>query len=144
MRRFRKTINRLKSNSDGFTLLEAMISLVVFSIGILGMAALQTTAVQNNTLAEDVQQNTVWAMAEIEELMATDFMDQRIPDAPGGATICNPSVDGKYTICSTCRDDANIPGAKRITVTARFTPPGGRTQAVTMSIIKPDVDNMGP
>ncbi|MGD9368657.1 MAG: prepilin-type N-terminal cleavage/methylation domain-containing protein [Desulfobacteraceae bacterium] len=136
MRRIRQTIQRLKADSKGFTLMEAMMGLVVFSIGILGMAALQTTAVNSNTLAEDVQQNTVEAMAEIEELMATDFLDQRLQD---GVNTSEQSPDGKYTIDVEPRDDEAIPGAKRVVVTSKFTPTGGVEQSITLAIFKPDI-----
>lgn len=137
MKRIRQTIQRLKADSKGFTLLEAMIGLLVFSIGILGMAAMQTTAVNSNTLAEDVQQNTVEAMAEIEELMATDFLDQRLENS--GIEDCNPSPDGRYTICVEPLNNDAIPGTKKVKVTAKFTPAGGVEQNITLAIFKPEI-----
>lgn len=37
--------------SSGFTLLEVMISMVIFSVGMLGLAGIQAIALQNNTTA---------------------------------------------------------------------------------------------
>jgi prepilin-type N-terminal cleavage/methylation domain-containing protein len=141
MRRIRKTIQRLKADSKGFTLLETMIAILVFSIGILGMAALQTTAVNSNTLAEDVQQNTVEAMAAIEELMATDFADQRIDDGDGDGrtSSCTDSPDGKYRICAESLDDGAVPGAKRVIVRSVFTTANGVEQSITLTIFKPEI-----
>ena len=138
MKRLLKKIKGLNVNSSGFTLLEAMIGLAVFSIGILGVAAMQTSSVNSNTLAEDVQLSTVTAMDQIEELMATDFNDQRFN--LDGIETCGPSADGKYNICITPSNDVAIPGSKRVTVTSQFTPPSGRQQTITLNIFKPRVN----
>ncbi|MCK4864140.1 MAG: type IV pilus modification protein PilV [Gammaproteobacteria bacterium] len=39
------------STTSGFTLLEVMIAMMIFSIGMLGLAGIQATAVQNNNTA---------------------------------------------------------------------------------------------
>jgi prepilin-type N-terminal cleavage/methylation domain-containing protein len=142
MKRLLKKIKKFNANSNGFSLLEAMISLAVFSIGILGVAAMQTSSVNSNTLAEDVQLNTVTAMAQIEELMATDFQDQRF--LADGISTPHLSPDGKYTIRVTPRDDQAIPGAMRVVVISEFTPVGGETQRITLTIFKPDIDRVTP
>jgi len=38
--------------NDGFTLLEVMIALVIFSVGLLGLAGLQSRSLQSNTVAQ--------------------------------------------------------------------------------------------
>ncbi|MEJ2158824.1 MAG: prepilin-type N-terminal cleavage/methylation domain-containing protein [Desulfobacteraceae bacterium] len=139
MKRLIHSIKRRKMNTEGFTLLEAMISLFVFSIGILGVLALQSTGIANNTLAEDVQLNTVFAMGGIEELMATDFQDQRVIDANAGIPFQLPTTDPRYQVFATSTPNAAIPGAKRIVVTGRFTPKGGPEQRVTFTIFKPEI-----
>jgi prepilin-type N-terminal cleavage/methylation domain-containing protein len=141
MQRLIHIIKRRTMNSQGFTLLETMISLAVFAIGILGVMTLQTTSINSNTLAEDVQNNTVIAMGTIEELMATDFLDQRLP-VPLGATY--QANDPRYTITRTATDDTFLPGSMRVQITAQFTPTGGRTQTITLNIFKPDIDRVTP
>lgn len=137
MRRLMKRIKCRCANSEGFTLLEAMIGVVVFSVGILAMAALQTNSVKSNTYAEDVQVNTVTAMDQIEELMATDFLDQRVN---GNGSTCGPANDPRYTLCVQRLDDQAIPGAKKVIVTSQFSPTVGRTQTVTLKIFKPRIN----
>ncbi len=43
---------RTVKNSHGFTLLEVMIALVIFSVGLLGLAGLQSRGLQSNTVAQ--------------------------------------------------------------------------------------------
>jgi Tfp pilus assembly protein PilV len=140
MKRLINIIKRQTGNSEGFTLLEAMISLLVFTIGILGMLTLQTTSIKNNKLSEDVQINTVEATAEIEELMATDFLDQRL-----NAKKTYTTSDPRYSYEVKPVDDTNIPGGKRVQVISTFTPyGGGRPQTITLNIYKPDIDHVTP
>ena len=141
MQRLIHIIKRRTMNSQGFTLLETIISLAVFAIGILGVMTLQTTSINSNTMAEDVQNNTVIAMGTIEELMATDFRDQRLP-VPLGTTY--QANDPRYTITRTATDDIFLPGAMRVQIIAQFTPTGGRTQTITLNIFKPDIDRVTP
>jgi type IV pilus assembly protein PilV len=63
--RYRKFI--AAHNSKGFTLLEALISLLVLSIGLLGLAGLQLTAMRFNTEAH---------MRSIITLAAGDILDR--------------------------------------------------------------------
>ncbi len=142
MKRFVKKINRQCANSDGFTLVEAMIGMLVFTVGILGVLALQTTSVNNNTLAEDVQTSTVTAMDLIEELMATDFDDMRI--ANNGQDCDWWSAAQKYWVCSEVLDDQGMPGAKKVNVTSRFTAADGSQQTIDLTIFKPDIDGVSP
>jgi Tfp pilus assembly protein PilV len=149
MKRLIHIIRRRTMNSEGFTLLEAMISMAVFAVGILGMLTLQTTSIKSNTLAEDVQTNTITAMAEIEELMATDFLDQRLA-VPKQYTCTDP----RYTFTVTPLDDKAIPGAMRVQIDMEFKPNGvgaipiahadGTPQSITLKIVKPDIDRVTP
>jgi prepilin-type N-terminal cleavage/methylation domain-containing protein len=135
MRQSRKTKRKLLSfDSKGFTLLETMVGMLVFSIGILGIAAMQTNAIRNNTLAEEVQQATAVALTEIEVLMATDYLDQRIKS---DGTSCEDTDDGKFNICVQRLDNDAMPGAKKVDVTANFALKNGAAQTLTLKIFKP-------
>lgn len=87
----------LKSNK-GFTLIEAIISLAVLSIGILALFAMQTLSIRGNANAHRVTTLATWSGDEIENklLTATDDEIEKIV----GATV-DLSSDDDYTITKT-------------------------------------------
>lgn len=63
--------SRLIKNQDGLTLIETLIALAIFSIGILGVAQLQLWNIKNNTTGNITTQATMLARAKLEELKNT-------------------------------------------------------------------------
>ena len=61
-----KTIR--KSQDSGFTLIEVMISIVILSIGILGLAPLMAVSVTGNSFSNEATRANVIAQDKIEEL----------------------------------------------------------------------------
>jgi prepilin-type N-terminal cleavage/methylation domain-containing protein len=64
---------KLSNNDKGFTIIEVMIALVIFSFGILGLAKLQITAVNGNAKAREYSEASAFAQGQIESLMSTPF-----------------------------------------------------------------------
>ncbi|MDW7773827.1 MAG: type IV pilus modification protein PilV [Desulfobulbaceae bacterium] len=100
------------SNQEGFTLIEALIAMVVLTIGILTLITMQTTSIKGNAKARNLTTASAWGQDRIERLFAMDYDDV----ADGTAT----SPDGHYTISWTVADDilASVPDQplKQITV----------------------------
>lgn len=128
---------RLGNPQAGFTLVEAMVALVVFSIGILGLAALApvgSRAVSNagrQTRASELCSNTA------ENLLALPYDD---PDLTSGAHAdpSNP-YPGKYYVSWNVEDDQPVANSKRITVTVRW-PTSTSTTLQRLVIVNPLVD----
>ena len=59
---------RLSKNNRGFTLLEAVIAMAIFSIGILAVGSMQMWNTKNNTTGNFTTQATMLAREKIEEL----------------------------------------------------------------------------
>jgi len=78
----RSTVRHAGSNQQGFTLLEVLIALLVLSIGLLGLAALQTTGLRSNEMA---------SMRTTSTMLAYDISD-RMRANPQGI------IDGDYVI----------------------------------------------
>lgn len=62
-------------NSDGFTLLELLISTVILAIGLLGVAALQTVAIQGNVNGKNFTMASTLIGDKIDELRNGEFAD---------------------------------------------------------------------
>ena len=66
--------NCLHFNSkSGFTLIEVLITLAIFSIGILAVASMQLSSTKNNTTSNIMTQATMLARAQIEQLKNDDI-----------------------------------------------------------------------
>ena len=76
------TAGHFRNKQQGFTLLEVLIALLVLSIGLLGLAALQTTGLRSNEMA---------SMRTTSTMLAYDISDRMRANAQG-------IIDGDYVI----------------------------------------------
>ncbi len=85
-----------QKTESGFTLLEIMIAIVIFSIGLLSIAAMQTKAVNTNTIAFDLSEATAIAETKMEELTILPFTDTNLTDTDGDgdASVEDADLDG--------------------------------------------------
>ncbi len=85
-----------QKTESGFTLLEIMIAIVIFSIGLLSIAAMQTKAVNTNTIAFDLSEATAIAETKMEELTILPFTDTDLTDTDGDgdASVEDADNDG--------------------------------------------------
>jgi type IV pilus assembly protein PilV len=58
---------------SGFSLLEVMVALAVFSIGLLAIFSIQFSAIKTNGVARGVTENITVATAKAEQLMALSY-----------------------------------------------------------------------
>jgi prepilin-type N-terminal cleavage/methylation domain-containing protein len=75
----------------GYSLIEVLIAMAVFSIGILAIFSMQITATSGNALARGVTENYNCAMDKVEELLALPFNDV---DLNNGVHNVAKNVDG--------------------------------------------------
>lgn len=75
-------MNRIRVLQDnrGFSLIEVLLGISVFMIGMLGVTALNISSLKSNTFSGNLSEATLLAAAQIEELMAMDF-DQIVEKA---------------------------------------------------------------
>jgi prepilin-type N-terminal cleavage/methylation domain-containing protein len=115
---------REKRGSQGFTLVEVLIAMAIFSVGILAVGAMQINSTNTNTGARIRTEASTWVVDQIERLTALDYDNTEL-DAGDHAV-----VQGPYTVAWTVTDDSPVAGVKRIAVTAT----GAQRRARTVNI----------
>jgi len=115
---------------DGYTLIEVLIAVTIFAVGLLAVAGMQTSAIRMNSTAGTLTNLSTWGMDKIEELSALRYSHPLL-DSAG-----NPHQErlGDYTISWTVIDNNPMTNTKNITVTVT-----GRGKRMDMSILKPNV-----
>ena len=68
-------INKLIKNNSGFSLLEVLLGITVFMIGMLGVTALNISSLKSNTFSGNMSEATVIAADKLEEMLAIDYDD---------------------------------------------------------------------
>lgn len=104
------------SDENGFTLIEVLIALGIFAIGILGISSMQIYSVQGNSNAWEFTESTHFASDNLESLMRLDY------DDPG--LVNGTATQGKYTISWTITDNDPVPNVRKITMNVTWVEKG--------------------
>lgn len=118
-------------HEHGFSLVELMIALVVFAIGILTLAAVIPLGVRKSNAASQQTNASELAARCAEQALVTPFdsLTACVHDDPG-----NP-YSGKYYVRWTIEDNRPVTNCKRITVTVHLrstsNPPTARLVVVS-------------
>jgi prepilin-type N-terminal cleavage/methylation domain-containing protein len=80
-----ETKPRVGTSQAGFTLVELMASLLVFSVGMLGVHGLATAVIKQNSLATDISLASNLASSALEQLVITNY------SAVNGTSPCPPA-----------------------------------------------------
>jgi type IV pilus modification protein PilV len=83
-----------QDNQNGFTLIEIMITMLVLSIGILGVVKMQVSAVKGNSYASGLTEATTIAQDKMEELAALAYDHSDLDDDDGDGTSQDADNDG--------------------------------------------------
>jgi len=107
-------------NEKGFTVLEVLIALVVLAIGMLGIMALQGTAVKANRISRELEQARVATSQMMEDLRGRPVLSlPALPAIGSYPTVTTP--DGTvYTRTFTVADIPSEPNLKLVTATTTF------------------------
>ena len=118
-----------KSDQRGFSLIEVMIALAIFSIGILGVASMQILSVNYNSHARRTTEGTSWGVERMESLMTLPYADDNLDPAT------NPHTDtrGIYNIIWNVTDNVDN---KAINMTVSWTV-RGVTKNILFNYVKP-------
>jgi type IV pilus assembly protein PilV len=142
-------------SAGGFTLLEVMIALAVFTVGLLAIFSMQFSAIKGNAVARGVTENVTVATAKAEQLMALAFdhadlaagNHARAQDADGIDNNLNGQVDeagetGYLNVDWQVQDDClglDFQGHKCVEVHVSSTVNGQRQKDIRLDFVKANI-----
>ena len=125
------------NNQGGFTLIEVLMAMAIFLIGILAVLIMQIRAINTNSGARSVTENYTWAMDKVEELLGLPYDD---PNLNLGTFAPASDADSIDNNCNGQIDEAGENGAIDITWVVQAGPVAGTkwvqvtvTQSVPLS-----------
>jgi type II secretory pathway pseudopilin PulG len=131
--------NLIKStNQKGYMLIEALISIAIFSIGFLAVATLVLSATRNNTRGNILTQANMLARQRLEQLKNTpDITTLSVPTTNTESGIdANGDPGGIYTRITTIEDTLGFNTSRAIAVTVNWTWQGQNRSIVLSTITK--------
>jgi len=132
----------LTINNEGFTLVELMLALVVFAVGVLAVAQMQLTSMRYNTQAQQMSEATMLAQGKMDELMALGYGDTAL-DVGTVSEALSPPLS-HYTITTTVGIDPETTAkaaTKEIEVKVSWSSRGG-DKKVILNCIKTELDGL--
>ena len=105
-----------KDNQEGFTLIEVLIAMAIFAVGILALAGLQVTYIGGNASAQMQTGATALGAQVIEHLKSLPF-DAAELDPTGNPHQPPAGGSGPYDVRWTVADNAPVNNAKTLDVT---------------------------
>lgn len=123
----------LKSN--GFTLVEVLIAIIILSVSLLALAALMSTTAQNTSFGGHITEAATFAQDQLERLRVTTWGDASLND---GAHINNvaPGLSGiGYDRTWTVVTNGNV---KTVTITINWTDQTAHTLSLISAISNPN------
>lgn len=121
-----------KNRQEGSVLIEALIAIVIFSIGVLGVLSMLDTAVRTNDTARGITEQSAMAMSLVERLMPLPYDHA---DLANGSHPATPLNQGRYSLSWTVAQNAMINNTKTITATVAWTE-RGQLKTVSLMAIK--------
>lgn len=115
----------MKTAAPGYTLIEILMVMSIFSIGILAIMALHITAIRSNANARDIMMGTIQLTDQFEKLISMDY--ESPPLAPGTKTSF---VKNKYRVEHRVAATL-IPDIKKVDIAVFLEAPVGRCLKVT-------------
>ena len=102
----------------GFTLVEVLVALMVFVIGVLSIAAMMPSGTRSVNRSGDETRGSELASARAERLLSTSYTDAGLTSG-SHFDPANP-YNGKYYVSWSVEDDQPMAQCKRVTVTVRW------------------------
>ena len=154
MLQFKSKINQESSNDMGYSIIEVLIAMVIFSFGILSIYTLQIASIKSNALGRAVTLDANLAIDRVEKLMSLAYSDADLAAgvhsvAAGSFTQATDGIDnnndgevdelfesGPISIAWTVQDDFPDTNTKSIAVTVFHSMSLRPDRSITFNFIK--------
>jgi prepilin-type N-terminal cleavage/methylation domain-containing protein len=126
------------TTEKGFTLSEALVAIVVLSLGLLGLERMHIAAIQVNTIASRLTQATTLAQDRAEQLMALPYDDAMLADTTAlgiFTSYTDPNPPQGYTISWTVDTDSSR-GIKIINISVTWKNKGSQPKSFNLAVQK--------
>lgn len=125
------------SHSTGFTLIEALVAIMVLSIGIMCVYGMQISAIQGNSKANQISSASIAAQDTIERILGLSYSNVTSGNHDYGELGSVHLPTGVSSLTWTVNSDlsGNLAGLKKITVRAVYDGGGN----VTYQFLRPTV-----
>lgn len=84
----------VRENEKGFTLIEALIAMVVLTIGVFSLYSMQVVAIQGNATGNSISLASNFAAEQIEDVMNIAYAADNVQDENGDGTKQDLNSDG--------------------------------------------------
>ena len=124
-----------RHNDAGFTLIEVLMALAIFSFGILAISLMQLQAIRGNSIANHLTEAAVFGSDQIEQMLSWDYDDDKLKSTnnttytlPDGNNIIadghQADSENNYDAYWEITDNSPITNSKTIDVTVRWSRTG--------------------
>jgi len=128
-----RTVNDFDlSSKKGFTLVEVLIAVSLFAVGLLAVARMLDTAIQYNSSARSITEATEIAHSQMEQLMNSPYDDASLDEAfsPYG-----PNTIANYNVSWTVRENVPMSAMKTISLSVAWNS-RGENKSLTINSLK--------
>jgi prepilin-type N-terminal cleavage/methylation domain-containing protein len=129
---------KLKETTDnrGFTFIEVLVVLAIFSIGVLGVAVMQVTSMGTNASARMSGEATALATNQVEALMALPYDDDDLDPATNPHAFNQGAYTINWNVTDSDFDGDGTNDSKTIIVTVSCANPNAKD--ISIQYIKPE------
>ena len=103
-----------RKSGSGFTLVELLVAIVIFTIGILGLWSLHVSSINYDHFADRIVEATALANEKVEEIKVNDYNNLTNETSD---EIVQPTTSERKYIRRWEINDATAPETKQVTVT---------------------------
>jgi|GEM_PF-870143 len=128
----KRILNKICDNDLGFTLLELMIALTVFSVGALGITAMYVSVSKGSAFGRRLTTATVLAQSQIETFKNMAFAGITTGNDPNNPIDEDGNASGIYTRTWTVTNNTPFANVKRVECTVSWYPGNDSVNLTTL------------